>query len=107
MIVLYESMPGFGVRVRAGAKRVWILTGQCREEVGGMLWSELRLPAGIWSTGADRTIVALEKAKTEKEAHGEFESEHPGYCGAQDTYYVGNLKGVGRVLPANLYRHLC
>ena len=30
-------------------------------------------------------------------AHGEFESEHPGYCGAQDTFYVGNLKGVGRV----------
>jgi hypothetical protein len=23
-------------------------------------------------------LVALEKAKTEKEAHGEFESEHPG-----------------------------
>ena len=35
-------------------------------------------------------LVALEKAKTEKEAHGEFESEHPGYCGAQDTFYVGN-----------------
>src|SRR5262249_50825738 len=35
-------------------------------------------------------VVALEKAKTEKEAHGEFESEHPGYCGAQDTFYVGN-----------------
>jgi hypothetical protein len=29
-------------------------------------------------------LVALEKAKTEKEAHGEFESEHPGYCGAQE-----------------------
>ena len=42
-------------------------------------------------------LVALEKAKTEKEAHGEFESEHPGYCGAQDTFYVGNLKGVGRI----------
>jgi transposase InsO family protein len=40
-------------------------------------------------------LAALEKAKTEKEAHGEFESE--GYCGAQDTFYVGNLKGVGRV----------
>jgi len=37
-------------------------------------------------------VVALEKAKTEKEAYGEFESEHPGYCGAQDTFYVGNLK---------------
>src|SRR5712675_3283403 len=42
-------------------------------------------------------VVALERAKAEKEAHGEFESEHPGYCGAQDTFYVGNLKGVGRV----------
>ena len=42
-------------------------------------------------------LAALEKAKSEKEAHGEFESEHPGYCGAQDTFYVGNLKGVGRV----------
>jgi transposase InsO family protein len=42
-------------------------------------------------------VVALERAKTEKEAHGEFESEHPGYCGAQDTFYVGNLKGVGRI----------
>lgn len=42
-------------------------------------------------------VVALEKAKQDKEAHGEFVSEHPGYCGAQDTFYVGNLKGVGRV----------
>ena len=42
-------------------------------------------------------IVALEKAKAAKEAHGEFESECPGYCGAQDTFYVGTLKGVGRV----------
>jgi transposase InsO family protein len=33
----------------------------------------------------------------EKEAHGEFESECPGYCGAQDTFYVGTLKGVGRI----------
>jgi transposase InsO family protein len=42
-------------------------------------------------------VGALEKAKLEKEAHGEFESECPGYCGAQDTFYVGTLKGVGRV----------
>jgi hypothetical protein len=42
-------------------------------------------------------VIALEKAKTEKEAHGEFKSEHPGYCGAQDTFYVGNLKSVGRI----------
>jgi transposase InsO family protein len=42
-------------------------------------------------------VVALEKAKLDKEAHGEFESECPGYCGAQDTFYVGTLKGVGRI----------
>jgi hypothetical protein len=30
-------------------------------------------------------------------AHGEFESECPGYCGAQDTFYAGTLKGVGRI----------
>jgi transposase InsO family protein len=42
-------------------------------------------------------VVALEKAKADKEAHGEFESECSGYCGAQDTFYVGTLKGVGRI----------
>jgi transposase InsO family protein len=42
-------------------------------------------------------LAALEKAKSEKEAHGEFESECPGYCGAQDTFYVGTMKGVGRI----------
>ncbi|RAO76007.1 IS481 family transposase [Dyella jiangningensis] len=42
-------------------------------------------------------LRALEKAKEEKAAHGEIETEHPGYLGAQDTYYVGNIKGVGRI----------
>src|SRR6201989_906219 len=42
-------------------------------------------------------VAAMEKAKADKEAHGEFESECPGYCGAQDTFYVGTLKGVGRI----------
>src|ERR1051326_1363311 len=50
---------------------------------------------GILLTEAQ--IAALEKAKADKEAHGEFESECPGYCGAQDTFYVGTLKGVGRI----------
>jgi transposase InsO family protein len=45
----------------------------------------------------ENQLVALEKAKAVKEAHGEIETEHPGYLGSQDTYYVGNLKGVGRI----------
>jgi Winged helix-turn helix len=42
-------------------------------------------------------LQALERAKQEKAAHGEIETEHPGYLGAQDTFYVGTLKGVGRI----------
>jgi transposase InsO family protein len=42
-------------------------------------------------------IAVLEKAKEDEEAHGEFESECPRYCGVQDTFYVGTLKGVGRI----------
>jgi transposase InsO family protein len=46
---------------------------------------------------SESQIAALEKAKVEKEAHGEIETHHPGYLGAQDTYYVGNIKGVGHI----------
>lgn len=42
-------------------------------------------------------MAALERAKLEKEATGEIETQHPGYLGAQDTYYVGTIKGVGRI----------
>ncbi len=42
-------------------------------------------------------LAALEKAKEKREAEGEIETEHPGYLGAQDTFYVGNMKGVGRI----------
>lgn len=42
-------------------------------------------------------VSALEKKKEEQEAFGEIETEHPGYLVAQDTYYVGNIKGVGRI----------
>jgi len=42
-------------------------------------------------------VVALEKKKHDDEACGEIETSHPGYLGSQDTFYVGNLKGVGRI----------
>lgn len=45
----------------------------------------------------ERQLVALEKAKERREACGEIETEHPGYLGSQDTYYVGTMKGVGRI----------
>jgi hypothetical protein len=43
-------------------------------------------------------VAALEKAKLDKEAHGEFECECPGFCVAQDTFYVGLCRhAVGRI----------
>lgn len=46
----------------------------------------------------EEQLKALEKKKEEQQQeHGEIETEHPGYLGCQDTFYVGNLKGVGRI----------
>lgn len=45
----------------------------------------------------DSQIAALERKKLDDEACGEIETHHPGYLGSQDTFYVGNLKGVGRI----------
>ncbi|MEC8009208.1 MAG: IS481 family transposase [Pseudomonadota bacterium] len=46
---------------------------------------------------SDSQIAALERKKHDDVACGEIETAHPGYLGSQDTFYVGNLKGVGRI----------
>jgi len=42
-------------------------------------------------------MIAMERKREKREALGEIETEHPGYLGSQDTYYVGTIKGVGRI----------
>ncbi len=45
----------------------------------------------------ENQVAALKKAKEEKQAHGEIETYYPGSLAAQDTYYVGHIKGGGHI----------
>lgn len=42
-------------------------------------------------------LVALEKHAKDEVEVGQIETEHPGFLGSQDSYYVGNIKGIGRI----------
>lgn len=42
-------------------------------------------------------VIALERKQEDDISSGEIETAHPGYLGSQDTFYVGTLKGVGRI----------
>ena len=46
---------------------------------------------------SDAQVAALERKQDDDLAHGEIETAHPGYLGSQDTFYVGTIKGVGRI----------
>jgi hypothetical protein len=38
-----------------------------------------------------KKLMSLENVKKGKEAHGEIETEHPGYLDAQNMFYIRNI----------------
>ncbi|KTD13957.1 transposase (ISSod13) [Legionella israelensis] len=79
----------------SGVRSVWL-----RHNLANFKDRLKALEAKVASEGillTEAQIAALEKKKNDDEACGEIETVHPGYLGSQDTFYVGTLKGVGRI----------
>lgn len=94
LIGSYHICPNLGVHF-SGVRSIWL-----RHDLASM---KQRLRA-LEKISAERGIVlteaqvqAQERKKHDDEACGEIETHHPGYLGSQDTFYVGTIKGVGRI----------
>jgi len=79
----------------SGVRSIWL-----RHDLHNFKLRLRALEAQVAETGAVLTeaqVVALERKREDDVATGEIETAHPGYLGSQDTFYVGTLKGVGRI----------
>lgn len=79
----------------SGVRSVWL-----RHNLANFKQRLLALEKHVAQTGAvlsEAQVVALEKKRDDDIACGEIETAHPGYLGSQDTFYVGTMKGVGRI----------
>ena len=79
----------------SGVRSIWL-----RHDLANFKSRLKALEAKVAADGiilTEAQVQALEKKKLDDEACGEIETAHPGYLGSQDTFYVGTIKGVGRV----------
>lgn len=90
-----NELKAVGITVSCGVRGVWL-----RHEIAQKKQRLKRLEKFAAETGkilTESQVNALETAKEEKAAHGEIETYHPGFLFGQDTYYVGYIKGVGKI----------
>lgn len=79
----------------AGVRSIWLRRGlETIKKRLNALEEKIAKEGGALT---EAQLIALEKKKDDDLACGEIETAHPGYLGSQDTFYVGCLKGVGRV----------
>jgi hypothetical protein len=83
-------------RIPTGVRSVW-LRHDLQTFSRRLKALEARLAQQPGAVLTESQVRAMEKARQEKEAHGEIETAHVGYLGAQDTYYVGTIKSIGRI----------
>lgn len=79
----------------SGVRSIWL-----RNSLANFKQRLRALEKHVAETGAVLTeaqVVALERKRDDDMACGEIETAHPGYLGSQDTFYVGTMKGVGRI----------
>ena len=79
----------------SGMRSIWL-----RHEMSNFKLRLKALEAKVAEDGiilTEAQVQALEKKKLDDEAWGEIDTAHPGYLGSQDTFYVGTMKGVGRI----------
>lgn len=79
----------------SGVRSIWL-----RHQLASFKHRLLALERHVAQTGevlTEAQVAALEKKQDDDIAHGEIETAHPGYLGSQDTFYVGTIKGVGRI----------
>lgn len=79
----------------SGVRSIWIRNNLESFKKRLSALEEKSAKEGVVLTEAQ--VVALEKKKYDDEVFGEIETAHPGYLGSQDTFYVGNIKGVGKI----------
>ena len=79
----------------SGVRSIWIRHDLANKKKRLKLLEKKSAEEGLVLT--EDQVAALEQKQNDDVACGEIETAHPGYLGSQDTFYVGTLKGVGRV----------